>query len=270
MNEAAEEALRKINGIMLENACSSLASSTPFFHYSKSNSSGVAVFRFTTDLIDSVFPKKKGKDGPWKNGCGAMYEIHNNVSGLTIRLMVSSLCFKAFDTKRIEPILHDGNLIQDENGLVCLAKWKIEDLYPKEQTSVSITRFVEEMLPEYEGHLLSWYQENESIFKEGTVTHVELDKYERNPKARAVCLAAHGSSCLICGFDFGKVYGPELEGRIEVHHIVPISSFEGEHEVDPIKDLIPVCPNCHLALHSKPNGVYMPDEIRAMLNKPKE
>ena len=54
--------------------------------------------------------------------------------------------------------------------------------------------------------------------QEGEVTTVTLNKYERNPKARAACLAYHGTTCAVCGMDFGKIYGPEFAGRIEVHH----------------------------------------------------
>lgn len=42
-----------------------------------------------------------------------------------------------------------------------------------------------------------------------------------------------------------------IRGIIEVHHIVPISQIGKEYEVDPINDLVPLCPNCHTALHSK-------------------
>lgn len=40
-------------------------------------------------------------------------------------------------------------------------------------------------------------------------------------------------------------------GFIHVHHINQISDIGKEYEVDPIKDLIPVCPNCHAMIHSK-------------------
>ncbi|WP_416366797.1 HNH endonuclease [Pseudomonas sp. UFMG81] len=30
-----------------------------------------------------------------------------------------------------------------------------------------------------------------------------------------------------------------------VHHIVPLSTIGAEYKLDPIKDLIPLCPNCH-------------------------
>lgn len=105
----------------------------------------------------------------------------------------------------------------------------------------------------------------EAPFVEGSRCAVELDRFERSRGAREVCIAAHGAVCSICGFDFGKAYGPHFNGIIQVHHIVPLSVVDSERDVDPVVDLIPVCPNCHVALHSKPGGVYMPQELRDIM-----
>ena len=50
---------------------------------------------------------------------------------------------------------------------------------------------------------------------------------------------------------FENTYGPEFKDIIEVHHIVPISEIGEKYVVDPVRDLIPICPNCHAAIHSK-------------------
>ncbi|MEO6923014.1 MAG: HNH endonuclease, partial [Bryocella sp.] len=50
-------------------------------------------------------------------------------------------------------------------------------------------------------------------------------------------------------FSFAAVYGDLGSDFIHVHHVVPVSTRGGEYEVDPIADLIPVCPNCHAMLH---------------------
>jgi 5-methylcytosine-specific restriction protein A len=73
--------------------------------------------------------------------------------------------------------------------------------------------------------------------------------YERNPKARAACIAHHGCKCAVCGFDFATAYGPIGEGFIHVHHILAIGKIGKEYKVDPINHLIPVCPNCHAMIH---------------------
>ncbi len=36
-----------------------------------------------------------------------------------------------------------------------------------------------------------------------------------------------------------------------MHHLKQLSEVGEEYEVDPIKDLRPVCPNCHSMLHRK-------------------
>jgi 5-methylcytosine-specific restriction protein A len=57
---------------------------------------------------------------------------------------------------------------------------------------------------------------------------------------------------------FEKTYGPEFKDIIEVHHIVPLNQIGEAYAVDPINDLIPVCPNCHTALHSKHGSQISP------------
>ena len=51
----------------------------------------------------------------------------------------------------------------------------------------------------------------------------------------------------------------------EVHHIKPLSEINEEYEVDPINDLIPVCPNCHAMLHRQQNGIPMTVERLKLL-----
>lgn len=71
----------------------------------------------------------------------------------------------------------------------------------------------------------------------------------RSSAARDACIAEFGSACRACGFDFGTIYGSECDGFIEVHHREMVSTKDGPYVVDPKMDLIPLCPNCHRALH---------------------
>ena len=84
---------------------------------------------------------------------------------------------------------------------------------------------------------------------EGAARTITVNAYERNAEARRKCLAAHGTECCVCGFNFGARYGPEADGYIHVHHVRPLSEIGGEYVVDPVVDLRPVCPNCHAVLH---------------------
>ena len=84
---------------------------------------------------------------------------------------------------------------------------------------------------------------------EGALCRVTVNAYERNPIARANCIAHYGPTCAVCGFNFGGVYGPLAEGFIHVHHVKPLSEIGEQYEVDPVADLRPVCPNCHAVIH---------------------
>jgi len=87
-------------------------------------------------------------------------------------------------------------------------------------------------------------------YKEGEIKSILVNKYERNPNARKKCIEFHGSSCVACGFNFGLIYGSRLgKEYIHVHHIVPLSEVGEEYIIDPVKDLVPLCPNCHAMAH---------------------
>ena len=106
--------------------------------------------------------------------------------------------------------------------------------------------------------------DDRGTYVEGAVCRVMVNAYERNPKARRRCIDFHGTKCYICGFDFFKAYGPIAEGFIHVHHLRELSEIQSEYKVDPIKDLRPVCPNCHAVLHRRKPS-YSIEEVKKFL-----
>ncbi|SFA78160.1 HNH endonuclease [Azotobacter beijerinckii] len=90
-----------------------------------------------------------------------------------------------------------------------------------------------------------------AIYKEGSRFSVISTAIERNPLARAACIEYYGCKCNVCSFDFGKVFGELGKGYIHVHHHVEVSSRAAEYNVNPIEDLIPLCPNCHAMAHQQ-------------------
>ena len=100
--------------------------------------------------------------------------------------------------------------------------------------------------------------------REGRMVERRSVAYERSPQARRACLRHYGCKCSICGIDFGKEFGEEFSGVIEVHHLEPLSLSKGEREIDPIKDLVPLCPNCHKMVHRKAGKPYTLEQIRAL------
>lgn len=101
---------------------------------------------------------------------------------------------------------------------------------------------------------------------EGRKYNVISTEYERSPRNRAECIRIHGYTCMICGFNFEQKYGEIGKEYIQIHHIVPLSEKSAEILVDPKKDLIPVCCNCHAMLHrSKP--ALLPSELRKIYRR---
>ncbi|MDW6001878.1 HNH endonuclease [Vibrio mangrovi] len=98
----------------------------------------------------------------------------------------------------------------------------------------------------------------EKLFPEESNTHIEgasvsvkVNRFERNLQARLACIAHHGVTCKVCNINFSEAYGDIGAGFIHVHHVTPLSEIKQGYTVDPVKDLVPVCPNCHAMLHRK-------------------
>lgn len=97
---------------------------------------------------------------------------------------------------------------------------------------------------------------------EGATKKISVNAYERNPDARARCIAHYGCKCYACQFDFQEIYGEIGRGFIHVHHEVPLAEIKNEYSVDPIKDLKPLCPNCHGIIHR----IHPPISVDALIN----
>ena len=90
---------------------------------------------------------------------------------------------------------------------------------------------------------------NPEQYLEGASKKISVNSYERNSAARAKCIEHYGYKCIVCSFDFEKTYGSIGRNYIHVHHIVSLSKIKKEYKLDPVKDLVPVCPNCHAIIH---------------------
>ncbi|MGF1692554.1 HNH endonuclease [Photobacterium kagoshimensis] len=86
-------------------------------------------------------------------------------------------------------------------------------------------------------------------YDEGNVIQVKVNKYERSRAARKACIEIHGTVCIACSADLGKIYGAKYQGFIHIHHVRPLSTLKANYKVSPEKDLVPLCPNCHAIVH---------------------
>ena len=101
---------------------------------------------------------------------------------------------------------------------------------------------------------------------EGASIEVVSIRRERSRRNRLLCLAAHGDQCGVCGENPREKFGCEVGQILEVHHIEPLSQLEGPKVYDPRSDLLPLCPNCHRAIHRR-IPAFLPDELKTIIAK---
>lgn len=119
----------------------------------------------------------------------------------------------------------------------------VEDVYPKHVAETSHEQKTDHLQPA-----------DDELLTEGKIRQVSLTLHERNRKYRQICLKEHGYTCAVCGIDFEKFYGEIGREFIEVHHLERIADTDGEHEIDPKTELVPLCSNCHSMIHRKDGG----------------
>ena len=198
-------------------------------------SSQERVIRFTTPFWEEKFP-----------GGGVVYEAENKPDAF----VVNCVCKR----KRKDPVMAKLLAVQGVTDGDILRSWDLTNADPNGIFD-AFDMLISKTVPTFEKELETKLQAN---LVEGEQETVTTTKYERNLKARATCLAYHGYTCKVCGMSFEKTYGPEFKDIIEVHHIVPLNQIGESYVVDPINDLIPVCPNCHAVIHSKAGGNLQP------------
>lgn len=275
----------RLRGSLFSDWCAQKAAKSNDFLYQSAFDSTYKIIRFSTKTLERLFPPQAVQRGHWLNGHAMMYEIRNAANGIILTCIASPADLNQRDRTRMEQLAEAcGASLQD--GRFELIRWDLS------QGTENINQAIAELeqvfhfeLCFFETELNAWAENRsqkirsfpnldqeeirntdlpETLYLEGAQKQILCNRYERNPKARARCIAAHGSACKVCGFDFGKVYGDAFAGKIEVHHIRPISKIGEEYVVDPLHDLVPVCPNCHRMLHSKTDGVYTVEELKAM------
>ena len=102
---------------------------------------------------------------------------------------------------------------------------------------------------------------------EGEFAELQIKKHKRSQEAREQCIQQKGCKCVVCGFDFEETYGNIGKGFIHVHHIWPLSTREGEYEVNVKEDLVPVCPNCHAMIHHVKDRVLSIEELKQIIKE---
>ncbi|MGE4571129.1 MAG: HNH endonuclease [Candidatus Izemoplasmatales bacterium] len=145
----------------------------------------------------------------------------------------------------------------------------IVDLFPRRKSKVKVSK-------SKKSKKVFYYDENETIKEEGDTKYRHVKVRERSTKLRNAAVEFYTKEgkivCDICGFDFSKVYNGLGQGYIEIHHKKPIYQYESDDEEvvikDAIKNLAPVCANCHRMLHRKKSILF--EEVVDIYNKQKK
>jgi len=101
---------------------------------------------------------------------------------------------------------------------------------------------------------------------EGAVRTILVNRFERDPDLRQACIQYYGARCVVCSIDMGGAYGDHAMGFVHVHHLVSLAEMQGACDVDPIRDLRPLCPNCHAVAHLR-KPPFTIEQLRAMRAK---
>lgn len=168
----------------------------------------------------------------------------------------------------LQKILEENGILGLKNALLSLSQHfdYYEDLTarPIKSRRNIYNNFYELIKSDFEDIKYADEIEADMKYSEGKTKQILVNSYERNAIARRKCIEYYGLNCQVCNFNFENVFGRIGKDFIHVHHVVDISSIGKEYSVDPIKDLVPVCPNCHNMLHRK-KPAYTIDELRQML-----
>jgi len=96
------------------------------------------------------------------------------------------------------------------------------------------------------------------IIEEGFIKFGQIKNKTRSRKlveaAKKYYTVSNKLYCSACHFNFEDFYGDIGKGYIEIHHLQPIFSYsEGKESllVDALKNVTPVCCNCHKMIHRK-------------------
>ena len=264
MDPLQQQIQQKIIGNVLVDKCQH--SENIIFHQSWCTQE--RCIRFTTPFFREIFPAVAARGEHLKTRDYAIYEVHNIPGELLIECTVAQHLLPKECQATLEHLKNLGIVKNRKSDSCTLGHWKIKNMQDMTGLFAEFDDFLAVELPVFEEciHMELKDPDISAHLEEGAKLERISQGYERNPLARQRCLDARGTACTVCGMDFGKVYGPEFKGMIEVHHIVPLSHIHRGHVVNPVKDLIPVCPNCHRALHSKKEGVFTAQELKKFMN----
>lgn len=121
---------------------------------------------------------------------------------------------------------------------------------------------------------LTTFVEDDTIVEGKSIERVSKAK-QRSALLRETAIKHYQEAghikCSVCGFDFLDFYGEIGYLYIQIHHEHPICEYENEGTtqslIEAVKNVKPVCANCHCMLHRKSKDVLSIEELKNMIKK---
>lgn len=254
--------------VIVENDVSKWGDQTgSLYHFPKRYKSlieeGTEVLYYKGRLKDQKFLSQRLSPKPHYFGKATIGEVYSDNNSKKGDLFAKIEGFTKFE----EPVLAklDGKYLE------VIPHLKARNFWRDAVRSIAIEQFNEvlshaELLPSSSMDGLENGAMELKTWVEGGKTVYLGTKYERDLKLRKQAIEIHGENCNVCGFNFGAAYGDHGKGFIHVHHVIPISTFGGKKQVDPHKDLITLCANCHAMLHRQHESPLTVEELKKVFN----
>lgn len=131
-----------------------------------------------------------------------------------------------------------------------------EDCKPELNTKTKSYTFEEAQAFKYQTHDV----------KTGKAQAVD-NEFKVSQQVRKACLDYYGHRCVVCGVDFGEIHNGLDSKPVYIHHVhsgnQPFQS-NNYREFDPVRDLKPVCCDCHEMIQSD-NKSLPPEKANILL-----
>lgn len=233
---------------------------------------GTVVIYYKGALKDKSFMKDRLSKLPHYFGMAKVKEVYSDSKSSKGDLFAKLEEFQPFDI----PILakRDGQFIENIPSNRSSNYWRdgvrkvSEDIYNK--ILASVYREQQAIIKKEKEVMLESYDEALTSGVEGKKNFYYTTRYERDKSLTKKAKGIHGTNCVICGFSFGQFYGPYAEGLIQIHHLVPLSTFEKAKKVNPETDLVPVCANCHIVIHKKKKNTLSIEKMKQFILEAKK
>lgn len=193
-----------------------------------------------------------------------VYNYSNLIQGKLFTRTMSSYATEYY----LKKINEENGINGLENALLSLSQhidyYEEKSGSPVKKRKEIYYKYLKQLNNNYDQIIYADELSPEAKYSEGKAKKVLVNSFERNPIARKKCIEHYGLNCQVCNFNFKDKFGKLGNNFIHVHHKINIALIGDEYSVNPITDLIPVCPNCHAMLHKR-NPAYSIEELKNIM-----